>query len=99
MKKVPLINLGLSVGLAIIAVFATLYGFIISQPCDIDKVYFWCHTHPVGFSDIFGLLLMWAGVGFNWFFWVKKHDSLEDRALVNYLGMIAIFVGIIIMWL
>ena len=46
--------------LAIIVAFFG-YAFFWEQPCDIDKQYLWCHTHPMGFWSYLGITMFVAG--------------------------------------
>ncbi len=99
MKNVPVLNLAVTAFLFLICIVVTTTGFIVPQECDLDNIYLWCRTHPVKFSDILGLILLWAGSAFNAYFWIAKRDGFEDRTWVNYAGIVAAGLGLILMWL
>lgn len=98
-KKVPVLNIALTVANGIILAFVLLYGFVIEQPCDIDSIYLWCHTHPTTAMDYVGILLTVVGFLYNAVLWLKFYDDAGDKAIVNYAGIIAFALGIISFWI
>ena len=50
--------------LGIVVLCFTMFGFIVKQECDIDKVYLWCRLHPLSLGDILGLILFYGSATF-----------------------------------
>lgn len=61
-----------------IALFATAFFYWIPQPCDIDKQYMYCCTHPGTVMDIVGMILLWFGcfwLSGIWAYFVQDDDE------------------------
>lgn len=88
------------IGLLVIVVLFTLFGFVIKQECDLDAVYLWCRLHPMSTGDIFGLILFYggafgmSGLWKNWF----QLSNPKNSSLVNIVMFIGIALGIILIW-
>ena len=83
--------------LLVAAVF-TYFTWIAEQPCDMDKIYFWCHVHPVKPIDIIGYIMFLGGVIYSCYIWLFKSDSISDSLLFNYGGIAVAMLGVILMW-
>lgn len=82
-----------------IIVTVLLYAFAFPQPCDIDSVYLWCRTHPVGVFDVVGGITMGLGAAWTLIYWWNADGSLEDRTWLEFVGVALALVGIILMWI
>lgn len=108
-SKVPLWAILGSIGIAALTVIIFMTLFVISQPCDIDKTYFWCHTHPTTVFDYIGCVLMFVGCLYCIVYWLTRSREKNkngtpakdggDNGFVNALGVILWIVGIVMMWL
>ena len=88
------------VGLLIIVVLFTLFGFFIKQDCDIDAIYLWCRLHPMSIGDIFGTILFYGGAfGLSglWKNWVSLNNP-KNSSFVNIAMFIGIALGIFLIW-
>lgn len=94
-------SLVLEVGVGIIVLIFTLFGFVIKQDCDIDKIYLWCRLHPLSVGDIIGLILFYGGAVLLSGVWQRLGIELynpENSSKWNLItfGMLAL--GIILIW-
>ena len=94
-------SLVLEVGVGVIVLIFTLFGFVIKQPCDIDGIYLWCRLHPLSVGDVIGLILFYGGAvllsgvwqRFGIELWNEEHSVTWN--LVSF-GLLAF--GTILIW-
>lgn len=78
-----------------IALFATAFAWWIKQPCDIDKQYLYCCTHPSTWGDYVGTALFWFGclwLSGIWGYFVQDDDS-DPYDLITKIAWGCAFVG------
>lgn len=75
-----------NVGVILIALVATAFFYWIPQPCDIDKQYMYCCTHPGSVADAVGMVLFWFGAFWLsgiWAYFVADDDEDPWRTVTN----------------
>lgn len=85
----------------VFGVIVIVYGLIIKQPCDMDKIYLWCRLHPFQIQDIIGLIFFLGGtVGASgiWMLGTGDVDQTPGRQIVYGSGAAMLF-GAILMWI
>jgi hypothetical protein len=90
-------DLALKIGVGIVVLFFTLFGFVIKQDCDIDKVYLWCRLHPLKIADIIGLICFYGGAAVLAGF-VKNLINPEHSAKWNWISFAILAFGLIVVW-
>lgn len=87
-------------GAIVIALIVLITGFLVKQPCDLDKIYLWCRVHPVQAQDIFGLIFFFGGaLGTSgiWLLLIGDVDQNPGRLITYGSGVLMIF-GFLLMW-
>ena len=99
-KSSPVVPVTLSLVLTGIVLFVLYQGLLVKQDCTgIDKIYLYCKLHPLNFLKAMGLVLIVSGTAFTDWFWIFRRDGMEERGWVNWIGIVAIGLGMAIIWL
>ena len=81
-----------SIGIALVV---TAFLYWIPQPCDIDKVYLYCRTHPGSPFDILGMILFWGSciwLGGFYKYFINPYD--DDNPIYRTITVWAWIAGI-----
>jgi len=85
----------------IVVLLFTLFGFFITQPCDIDAVYLWCRLHPFSLADLIGCILFYGGAAFlSGLPALVKLELFnpEGSSKWNLITFAAMVLGVILIW-
>lgn len=90
------------IGVALITILFTWYGFISPQPCngiDIDSLY--CALHPFSTADVFGCILIYGGFLFVTGLWALVAGNVllpVGSAWPNYAAFAAMALGMVLVF-
>lgn len=84
--------------LALVVLVFTLYAFVIKQECDVDAVYLWCRTHPMGLGDWIGSALFYGGALFMSGLLPIQLWNEENSTRWNFILFGIMFVGLVLIW-
>ena len=82
----------------IVVILFTLFGFVIKQDCDIDRVYLWCRLHPFSVADFIGCAGFYAGAVFISGVLPFKLYNPENSVRWNVIWFAAMALSIILIW-
>lgn len=101
-KDFNIVKIIVCLGVPVIVAVMIYYGYFAPQPCDLDKQYLWCHTHPasvLSISATAAICLCAIGLSGIWGLVMKGDlDQDEGKAVVAVSAILGL-AGFITMWI
>lgn len=91
-------SLIVKIGVGIVLLLFILFGFVIKQDCDIDKVYLWCRLHPMSLFDIIGMILFFGGAVVLTGILPLKLTNEANSSKWNIILFVVMALGIVLIW-